>query len=174
MADGMVQTFAQPHPDHSGFAIANLSGSARLDDHLGRLPSEWQVVDAIRVGDLSVDHVVVGPNGVFTISVDPDPTPATIDDEGLYRAGARVTTAVKRALLAAHRLRAELAPPAFAYPILVSTISGEREHLDRLGVVPADRIVEAIWTHPGIPMRRSQRVAALWAVRSLGGRAAGQ
>ena len=78
-----------------------------------------------------------------------------------------MTHAVKSALGAAHDLRSRVGSIVFAYPLLVTAVVGDREHLDRLGVVPGDRIAEAIWTHPGRPMRRSVRLEAMWALRSL-------
>ena len=131
---------------------------------LERLPAEWTVVDQVWVGGTMIDHVVVGPNGVFTVGVDPDPTPAVPGDDGLYRAGRRVTSPVKEAAQAAHLLRREAHGRLFAYPILVSALEGERHQLDRLGVVPGDRIAEYIWSHPGLPLRRSQRQEVLWSL----------
>jgi len=129
---------------------------------LDTLPREWTVVDDIPIAGAMIDHVVVGPNGVFTIAVDLNPEPAIPGDDGLYRAGGRVTTPVKNALMAAHRLRAETHGRLFAYPILVTAIAADAEQLDRLGVVRGDRIAEYIWSHPGLPLRRSQRHEILW------------
>lgn len=146
--DMLLATPTAPHP--AGF---------------DRLPTEWSVIDAVVIGGVVVDHVVVGPNGLFTVNVDPDPRPASIGPDGIYREGCRVTTTVKDALMAASRLRSELGGPVFAYPILVSTLQADRHQLDRLGVVPGDRIAEYIWSHPGLPMRRSQRLEVQWALR---------
>ncbi len=132
---------------------------------LDRLPTEWSVTDAVSIAGVRVDHVIVGPNGVFTINVDPDPRPADVGPDGIYREGNRVTTTVKDALMAANRLRTELGGRVFAYPILVSTLAADRHQLDRLGVVPGDRIAEYIWSHPGLPLRRSQRLEVQWALR---------
>ncbi|OFW65361.1 MAG: hypothetical protein A2Z12_07415 [Actinobacteria bacterium RBG_16_68_21] len=132
---------------------------------IDRLPTEWSVIDGAVVGGTVIDHVVVGPNGVFTINVDPDPRPASVGEDGLYRDGARVTTTVKQALMAASRLRQQLGQRVFAYPILVSRMDAPRHQLDRLGVVPGDAIAEYIWSHPGLPMRRSQRLEVQWALR---------
>ena len=132
---------------------------------IDRLPTEWSVIDDAVIGGVVIDYVVVGPNGVFTINVDPDPRPATIGDDGIYRDGSRVTSAVKDALMAASRLRDDQGGRVFAYPILVSTLDAERHQLDRLGVVAGDRIAEYIWSHPGLPLRRSQRLEVQWALR---------
>jgi hypothetical protein len=131
------------------------------------LPSEWQVVDRVVLNDSIIDHAIVGPNGLFTVSIDPDRAPATVEHDGLYRSGVRVTHAVKSALGAASDLRSRVGSNVFAYPLLVTPVTGDRSHLDRLGVVPGDRIAEAIWTHPGRPMRRSERLEVMWALRSL-------
>ncbi|HLE39430.1 MAG TPA: nuclease-related domain-containing protein [Acidimicrobiia bacterium] len=137
---------------------------------LEHLPSDWSVVDGVTLpSGPRIDHVVVGPNGVFTVGVDPETIPAEIHDDGLYRHGVRVTTPVKHALLGAHELRRALGLVTIAYPILVTAIQASRHHLDRLGVVPGERIAEHIWSHPGLPLRRSQRVEVLWALRRYSG-----
>lgn len=132
---------------------------------IDRLPAEWSVIDDVHAAGVRIDHVVIGPNGVFTINIDPDPRPAAIGEDGIYRDGTRVTTTVKDALLGAFRLRGELGEGEFAYPILISSIDHPRHQLDRLGVVPGDYIAEYIWSHPGLPMRRSQRLEVQWALR---------
>jgi hypothetical protein len=132
-----------------------------------RLPDEWQPIDRVVLDDVIIDHVVVGPNGVFAIALDPDPRPTVIGADGLYRDGSRITTTVKSALMAAYALRARVGPQLFAYPLLVSPIEGPQTHLDRLGVIPPHGIPEAIWGHPGTPLTRTQRLETAWALRSL-------
>lgn len=46
------------------------AGDSVGEGHLQRLGDGWTVVDAIAVGDHSspIDHVVVGPGGVFTVN----------------------------------------------------------------------------------------------------------
>lgn len=136
---------------------------------LDTLPDEWSLVDRVSLGGVSVDHVVVGPNGVFTVAVDPDSRPATPADDVIYRGGLRITDTVKSALTVAHRLRRESRGRLFAYPILVTTLEGDRHQLDRLGVVPGERLAEYIWSHPGLPLRRSERIETLWALRRPAG-----
>lgn len=134
---------------------------------LSRLPAEWSTVDRVVLADVVIDHVVVGPNGVFTVAIDPDLSPATLGEDGLYRDGTRVTTTVKSIAMAAHALRSRVGSHLFAYPLLVTALDGSPAHLDRLGVIPAGAIPEAIWCHPGRALTRSQRVETLWALRSL-------
>ncbi|HSM01071.1 MAG TPA: hypothetical protein VK960_01330 [Acidimicrobiia bacterium] len=154
---------AAPSGEWLEHAVASPEPAARAG--LETLPREWTIVDQVKVDELVVDHVVVGPNGVFVVSVDPDPVPAVPGEDGIYRSADRVTTPVKDALMAAHRLRRGADGRLFAYPILVATIVGEPEQLDRLGVVPGDRIAEYIWSHPGLPLRRSERHQVLWGLR---------
>lgn len=163
----MAQGFTLPHEWTDRVALATPDSASSAGLH--RLPAEWQVVDDVVLPDAIVDHVVVGPNGIFAVCIDPDPAPAAVEHDGLYRNGARVTHAVKSALAAAHDLRGRIGPHVFAYPLLVTAVEGDRAHLDRLGVVAGDRIAEAIWSHPGLPMRRSARLGAVWALRSLAG-----
>jgi hypothetical protein len=134
---------------------------------LNRLPSEWTTVDGVVLDDHVLDHVVVGPNGVFAVAVDPDPEPAAVGDDGLYRQGTRVTTTVKSAVMAATALRQRVGERMFAYPLLVTAIDGAAGYLARLGVVPPGGIPETIWSHPGRPLTRSQRLETLWTLRSL-------
>lgn len=141
------------------YTVASPEPAARAG--LETLPREWTVLDQVKVDGFVIDHVVVGPNGIFTVAIDPDPRPAVPGDDGIYRTGGRVTTVVKEALMAAHRLRRQADGTLFAYPILVTTIAAGPEQLDRLGVVRGERIAEYIWSHPGLPLRRSQRQEVL-------------
>jgi len=136
---------------------------------LDHLPTEWSVVDDLTLpSGARIDHVVVGPNGVFTIGIDPESMPADVGEDGIYRNGVRVTMPVKHALAAAHEARGALGLATLAYPILVTALRAPRHHLDRLGVVPGHRIAEHIWSHPGFPLRRSQRAEILWTLRRFG------
>src|SRR3990172_2200035 len=131
---------------------------------IDRLPTEWSVIDDAVIGGVVIDYVVVGPNGVFTINVDPDPRPATIGDDGIYRDGSRVTSTVKDALMAATRLRDDQGGRVFAYPILVSTLDAERHQLDRLRAAAGGRVAAHIWSHPGLPPPPSQPLHAPFAL----------
>ena len=131
---------------------------------LGRLPSDWVVCDRTEIAGVAVDRVVVGPNGVFTVVVDPDPRPAAVTDDGLMRAGGRVTTPVKRALAAAFGLRGMLAPllpHVFPYPLLAVNGHAGMGFVGRLRVVTAPELAEAVWSHCGRPLLRSERRAVL-------------
>lgn len=163
----MAEAFTLPDGWVPDLALATPSPSERDPAGLSRLPEEWLTVDGVVLGGLDIDHVVIGPNGVFTISIDKDPAPATIETDGLYRDGSRVTESVKNALMAAHDLRGRLGEFTLAYPFLMTSIAGPSARLDRLGIVPGGRIPEAIWNHAGVPLTRSERTAAAWAIRSL-------
>lgn len=159
----MGQTLALSHD-------LSIAGSLQQDSDpagLARLPAEWQVVDRVVVDDAVIDHAVVGPNGVFAVAIDPDPSPATVADDGLYRNAERVTTPVKQILMGAHSLRRQVGSRLFAYPMLVTSLADTPGRLDRLGVIPAGRIPEAIWSHPGVPLTRAQRMETLWTLRGL-------
>ena len=69
--------------------------------------------------------------------------------------------------MAAYELRRRLGEQLFAYPLLVTTIQASDQHLDRLGVVPGGRIAEAIWSHPGTPLTRTQRMEITRVLRGL-------
>jgi hypothetical protein len=121
-------------------------------------PPDWSVLNNVIVQGKVIPFVVVGPNGVFTIEVDPDPTLSVLRHDGLWRHGQRVKEPVKRALRSAFDLRSVLARvgiDVFPYPMLVA--AGADGRLGRLQVLPPERLAEAIWDHPGLPLPRSQR-----------------
>ena len=72
------------------------SGPEVLETWRPRLPADWTVTGPVTLPGCEVDHVVVGPNGVFTVVVESAAVPATIGADGIYRHGARVTAPVKR------------------------------------------------------------------------------
>jgi hypothetical protein len=113
----MAEVVMLPRAWERGLALATPPQFDRHPAGLDSLPAEWVVIDDVllRSGAL-LDHVVVGPNGVFTIGLDPADTPATIGEDGLYRHGLRVALPVKRALFGAHELRAALGLASIAYP----------------------------------------------------------
>lgn len=151
----------------SAISLATPAATAADPTGLSRLPAEWQTVDRVVLEDAVIDHVVVGPNGVFAVAVDPDPRPVHMGHDGLYREQHRLTTTVKSALAAAFSLRERVGQRLFAYPMLVTPLDGAAANLDRLGVIPAGGIPEAIWSHPGRPLTRTQRLETLWSLRSL-------
>ncbi len=163
----MTQTFTLT--DEWSADLTLTTPTALADDAAGLslLPTEWQTIDGLVLDDTVIDQTVVGPNGVFTVTFDPDPVPATIEWDGLFRDGARVTTTVKSALMAAHALRRRIGARLFAYPLLVTTIQETDEHLGRLGVIPTGRVAEAIWCHAGSPLTRTQRMDITLALRGL-------
>ena len=132
-------------------------------DHL---PDDWTTVGPVLVAGRTLDRVVVGPNGVFAVSLDPDPRPASLSPDALLRGGRKVTHQVKQALAAAFDLRRVLAGAGidiFPYPVLVAR--GADGLLGRLRVVSPGRLASAVWRHPGRPLRRSERLRVLAAVR---------
>jgi len=132
-------------------------------DHL---PDDWTMVGPVLVAGRTLDRVVVGPNGVFAVSLDSDPRPATLTADGLLRAGRRVTTQVKQAQQAAFELRRVLGAAGigvFPYPVLVTR--GADGMLGRLRVVSPGCLASAVWCHPGRPLLRSERARVLAAVQ---------
>jgi hypothetical protein len=132
-------------------------------DHL---PEDWTMVGPVLVAGRTLDRVVVGPNGVFAVSLDPDPRPATLAAEGLFRGGRRVTTQVKQAQETAFELRRVLSDAGievFPYPVLVTR--GADGMLGRLRVVSPGCLASAVWRHPGRPLLRSERARVLAAVQ---------
>ncbi len=165
--DGDVETGAllPPLPDLDGPAapyLALVEAPARHD----HLPEDWTTIGPVLVAGGTLDRVVVGPNGVFAVSLDPDPRPATLTTDGLFRGGRRVTGQVKQAQAAAFDLRRVLADAGidvFPYPVLVTR--GADGMLGRLRVVPPGCLASAVWRHPGRPLLRSTRARVLAAVQ---------
>lgn len=126
-----------------------------------RLPAEWVDVENVEIPGGVIDRVIVGPNGVFAVHVDPDDRPVAIRyDLGMFRAGARVGEPVKRALYntrALHALLGGLGEDLFPYPVLVTSAHGEEQRLGRLMLVRPGRLAEALWRHPSRPLPRSAR-----------------
>ena len=116
------------------------------------------------MGDDTIDLVLIGPNGIFAVHVDPDPEPAAVrPGHGLFHTGVRVPTQVKRALRNTQDLRYRLSSvpgDIFPYPVLVASAPGEAGHrLGRLMVVRPGRLAEAVWRHVSRPLTRSDRQA---------------
>jgi hypothetical protein len=148
-------------PEPQEAPVLTLVEAAR--DHL---PDDWSVVGPVLIAGRTLDRVVVGPNGVFAVSLDPDPRVATLAPDGLVRGGQRATHQVKQALDAAFELRRVLARAGidvFPYPVLVARSA--EGMLGRLQVVPPGRLASAVWRHPGRPLLRSQRARVLAAIR---------
>ena len=143
--------------------VLALVATAVPSDHL---PDDWTTVGPVLVAGRTLDRVVVGPNGVFAVSLDPDPRPATLSPDGLFRGGKRVTGPVKQALAGAFELRrvlGEAGIDVFPYPVLVTR--GAEGLLGRLRVLPPGCLASAVWRHPGRPLRRSERARLLAAVQ---------
>ncbi len=131
---------------------------------LGTLPADWVCLEGVRSGEHLIDLVVLGPNGIFAVHLDPDLRPAAVrPGVGLVRAGARRPEPVKQALYGAAALRAALAGlpgDPFPYPVLVTAAPGGVGHrLGRLLVVRPGRFAAAVWSHLSRPLRRSERTA---------------
>jgi len=127
-------------------------------------PGEWDRMTGVAVSDDTIDLVLIGPNGVFAVHVDPDPGPAAVrPGHGLFHTGVRVPAQVKRTLRNTQDLRDRLSSvpgDIFPYPVLVASAPGEAGHrLGRLMVVRPGRLAEAIWRHVSRPLTRSDRLA---------------
>ncbi len=147
-------------------ALQTATASVALElPRLADPPPDWTILTNVIVGGSTVPCVVVGPNGVFTIEIDPDPTLCALRPDGVWRHGQRVREPVKRALHSAFNLRRALARAGidvFPYPMLAA--AGAEGRLGRLQVLPPERIAEAVWGHPGLPLARSQRRRAVAAI----------
>jgi len=152
-----------PGADVAAPPFLTLIDAPARQDHL---PDEWVMAGPVLIAGRTLDRVVVGPNGVFAVTLDPDPRPATLTGDALLRGGRRVITPVKVAQAAAFDLRRVLAAAGidvFPYPVLVTR--GADGLLGRVRVVPPGCLAAEVWRHPGYPLRRSQRARVLAAVQ---------
>ena len=134
---------------------------------LADLPGDWEIRDALYLGGAWTDRVIVGPNGVFTVSYDPSPGCTAVTDLGLYRGGRRLTTQVKAALATAFVVRralGDLLHEVFPYPVLAVGGDVIPGWIGRLKVTGGGELAEAVWKHPGRPLLRSQRETILSAI----------
>lgn len=162
-AEARAHLPALPDLDAPETPFLALVETAIRRDHL---PDDWTTVGPVLVAGRTLDRVVIGPNGVFAVSLDPDPRPATLSPDGLFRSGKRVTGQVKQAQQAAFELRRVLGAAGigvFPYPVLVSR--GADGMLGRLRVVSPGCLASAVWCHPGRPLLRSERARVLAAVQ---------
>ncbi len=137
-----------------------------------RFPSDWQVIGAVDATSALADLVIVGPNGVFVVVIDPDPSRSRLTASGIVRAGERVADPVRAARLAGFELRRALRRDGIdtlVSAIVVSPVGDEGGWLDRVRVVPVHRLREAVWSHPGSPLTRGQRDQVAAIVASMAG-----
>jgi len=144
-------------------------GPRLLTEPLGRLPGDWDRLHDVVIGEDTVDLLLVGPNGLFAVHIDPDQRPAAVRaGRGLFRTGVRDPDPVKRALRNAEGLRRQLADlpgDLLPYPVLVASTPGETGlRLGRLLIVRPGRLAEVIWSHVSRPLKRSERRAVLTAL----------
>ena len=93
-------------PDTPFLALVEMPARA---DHL---PDDWTTVGPVLVAGRTLDRVVVGPNGVFAVSLDPDPRPATLSPDGLFRGASGSPARSNRLSPSASTCAASWAKPA--------------------------------------------------------------
>ncbi len=138
-------------------ALGELEVGALLD----RLPAGWYVLHAVPVGDrgADVDHVVVGPAGVFTVNTKHHAGQRVWVAGRTFRVAGRpqlhVRNAEHEADRAARRLSAALGVPvAVTVTPVIAVVAAEsltvKAAPDRVVVVTADRLVRELRRRPGV------------------------
>ncbi len=88
--------------------IKGYRGESRVVGILGSLPRGWRLFHGVAVMDESIDFVVAGPRGVFTIEVSVDAGTVVANSRGLYTNGRRNNRLVEQAMRQARTLEIRL------------------------------------------------------------------
>ena len=128
----------QPHTV-TGYRAA--LGELEVVAALTQLGSGWTVLNAVPMAAAAsdIDHVVIGPGGVFTVSVEHHPRERIWVRGGTLLAGGQTTPHVRDALReadrAARRLGAAADAPVTVTPVIVVIDAASITHLDSLVTV---------------------------------------
>ena len=136
-------------------ALGELEVGARLD----RLPDGWHVLHAVPVGDrgADVDHVVIGPAGLFTVNTKHHAGQRVWVAGRTFRVGGRaqlhVRNAEHEADRAARRLSAAVGTQVEVTPV-IAVVAAEsltvKAAPDRVVVVAADRLLRELRRRPAV------------------------
>lgn len=88
--------------------IKGYRGESRVAAALRALPRGWRVFHDVAVMDETIDYVVAGPRGVFTIEVSVDAGTVVANARGLYTKGRRNNGLVEQAMRQARTLETRL------------------------------------------------------------------
>lgn len=80
-------------------------GEAQMGQALEKLPNGWRVFHDLDLGGENVDHLVVGPGGVFNLEVKNYSGKVIATPKGLWNNGKRQDKIVKQAWRQSHKLR---------------------------------------------------------------------
>lgn len=110
--------------------LRGIRGEIDVADRLKRLGPEWTVLHSLPIGDRDsdIDHVVVGPGGVFTINSKRHVDKKVWIAGGSYLVSGQKTGNLRNAEYEARRVRAKLAAIGLDVPVTpVVAISGAKE-----------------------------------------------
>lgn len=141
------------------------AGEAYVGKVLETLPSGWRVFHDLDLGGENVDHLVIGPGGVFSLEVKNYSGKVTATPTGLYNKGERQDKIVKQAWRQSHKLRELLGVEVV--PILVFV--GDELEGSRVGrlmvkrpreLVPFFRNLPKVWEYKEFleVVRRAERL----------------
>lgn len=115
-------------------------GEVTVGRILEQLPTGWRVFHDLDLGGENVDHLVIGPAGVFNVEVKNYSGKVIATPKGLYNKGKRQDEVVKQAWRQSHKLKEILG--AEVKPILVF-VSDQLEG-DRVGKLLVKRPEELV------------------------------
>jgi hypothetical protein len=122
-------------------------GEAQMGKALANLPEGWRVFHDLDLGGENVDHLAVGPAGVFNLEVKNYSGKVIATPKGLWNKGQKQDKIVKQAWRQSHKLRELL--EVEVVPILVFVgheLEGNR--VGRLMVMHPKQAVEYLRTMP--------------------------
>ncbi|WP_254431557.1 nuclease-related domain-containing protein [Meiothermus sp. PNK-Is4] len=122
-------------------------GEMTVGKHLEQLPTGWRVFHDLDLGGENVDHLVIGPAGIFNVEVKNYSGKVIATPRGLYNKGQRQDEVVKQAWRQSHRLREIFGVEV--KPILVFV--GDQLEGDRVGKLPVKRPDELLSYFKGLP-----------------------
>jgi hypothetical protein len=122
-------------------------GELTVAKHLEQLPTGWRVFHDLDLGGENVDHLVIGPAGIFNVEVKNYSGRVIATPKGLYNKGQRQDEVVKQAWRQSHRLKEIFGVEV--KPILVFV--GDQLEGDQVGKLPVKRPEELLSYFKGLP-----------------------
>lgn len=126
-----------------------LQGETKMAQVLQNLPSGWRVLHDLDLGGENVDHLAIGPSGVFNIEVKNHSGKIHASPKGLFNKGRRQDKIVRQTWRQAHKLRELLGVEVV--PLLVFVTENlEGSQVGRLKVFKPEECVAHLKSLPRV------------------------